>query len=296
MGKEIRWDNVQASQDYIIDITPNESVIENESTVKVPRWEHQRIYSYYEILNATYEQKNFYYLFRRKFLNGKYLDLQGNTNYAFVLMFDLLDTCKDIPELEKQLQLLGQHYPKTKSYANNFLIRRMNKASGKENAERIREEQEYWKLGNKFREQNISKKRIQIDNRAIAKIQQQHIESVAILNEYMKDENEENETKISPQITQIYAERNSCETLAGSVELSQIQLSALSLFDENDFSVSHSDMEAFARSNSLMKNQLVESINEFCYELLDDVLIEENDEYYTVNPCYYQKVLTKTVN
>ena len=82
MGK----DNVQASQDYIIDITPNEPVIENESTVKVPRWEHQRIYSYYEILGATYEQKNFYYLFRRKFLNGKYLDLQGNTNYAFVLM------------------------------------------------------------------------------------------------------------------------------------------------------------------------------------------------------------------
>ena len=150
----------------------------------------------------------------------------------------------------------------------------MNKAGGKESAERIREEQEYWKS---------SKKRIQIDDIAIAKIQQQHIESVAILNEYMKDENEENET--------VRTETKS-ETLAGSIELSQIQLSALSLFDKNDFSVSHSDMEAFARSNSLMKNQLVESINEFCYELLDDVLIEENDEYYTVNPCYYQKILT----
>jgi hypothetical protein len=52
-------------------------------------------------------------------------------------------------------------------------------------------------------------------------------------------------------------------------------------------------LETFAKSNSVMKNQLVESINELCYELLDDVLIEEDDEYYTIDPRYYQKIQAK---
>ncbi|MEY3501587.1 MAG: hypothetical protein RL308_3260, partial [Bacteroidota bacterium] len=30
-----------------------------------------------------------------------------------------------------------------------------------------------------------------------------------------------------------------------------------------------------------------------CYETLDDILIEEEDEYYTINPNYYQRLLAK---
>lgn len=34
------------------------------------------------------------------------------------------------------------------------------------------------------------------------------------------------------------------------------------------------EIEEFVKSKGVLKNQLIESINESCYELLDDVLIE----------------------
>ncbi|MFN2439000.1 MAG: hypothetical protein ABR503_07355, partial [Chitinophagaceae bacterium] len=80
----------------------------------VPYWAHHYVYSYSEINNATTEQKMFYGIFKNSFLNNEYFDLEGNTNYAFILLFDLLneyENHKDIPGLEKQLQALGQYYP-----------------------------------------------------------------------------------------------------------------------------------------------------------------------------------------
>ena len=51
------------------------------------------------------------------------------------------------------------------------------------------------------------------------------------------------------------------------------------------------EFEAFAKSKGVFKNQLIESINDICFERLDDVLIEEDEEYYTVNQYYYHKLL-----
>ncbi|MCZ2248811.1 MAG: hypothetical protein LC111_08650, partial [Bacteroidia bacterium] len=45
--------------------------------------------------------------------------------YAFILLFDLLneyDNHKDIAKLENQLKILGQCYPKTKSYGISFFL------------------------------------------------------------------------------------------------------------------------------------------------------------------------------
>jgi DNA-directed RNA polymerase subunit H (RpoH/RPB5) len=36
--------------------------------------------------------------------------------------------------------------------------------------------------------------------------------------------------------------------------------------------------------------KLIESINETCYDLLDDVLIEEEDDYYTINTSYFKRI------
>lgn len=41
------------------------------------------------------------------------------------------------------------------------------------------------------------------------------------------------------------------------------------------------------------KNQLIESINEICYNNLDDVLIEEEEDNYIINENYYQRILAK---
>jgi hypothetical protein len=153
----------------VIDITPrkrpDKSDTANVETTKVPYWPHQYVYAYSEIHQATIEQKDFYVFFKNSFLNGEYINLNGNTNYAFILMFDLLrefEKHKDIFKLENYLKLLGQHYPKTKSYANSFLIKRMENTGNNEVAERIREEEyAYWKLGDRHREKlNLSREEV----------------------------------------------------------------------------------------------------------------------------------------
>ena len=52
-----------------------------------------------------------------------------------------------------------------------------------------------------------------------------------------------------------------------------------------------SEFELFAKSKGAFKNQLIENINDICFERLDDLLIEEDEDYYTINQNYYQKLL-----
>ena len=41
----------------------------------------------------------------------------------------------------------------------------------------------------------------------------------------------------------------------------------------------------------MFRNQLIESINESCFETLDDILIEEEEDYYQINEDYYKQIL-----
>ena len=131
----------------------------------VPFWAHQYVYSYSEINSASNAQKEFYDIFKNSFLRGEYFDLNENTNYAFILLFDLLneyENHKDIGKLEKQLQYLGQCYPKTKSYGVSFLIRKMEAKGDNEGIARLRSQNrneylnsydnyDFFKLGRKFK-------------------------------------------------------------------------------------------------------------------------------------------------
>jgi len=165
------------NDDSIIDVTDQSYQINLNSSLKkynnsVPYWAHHYVYSYSELKTASEEQKKFYFFFKNKFLNGEYLDLEGNTNYAFILLFNLLDeyeSHKDIAKLEKQLQALGQNYPKTKSYCNSFLVKKMNLIGYSEGVTRIQEEvrydQHWWKLGYKYKDKlNLNKEYISLLN------------------------------------------------------------------------------------------------------------------------------------
>lgn len=115
---------------FELKITPSE--VESPNTIKVPFWVHTYVYSISEIDNATAEQKEYYYYFKNQFLDNKFINIEGNTNYAFILYFDLLqeyDKHDDIKLLEKQFVLLGDICPKTKNYsATTFkgLLRKRN--------------------------------------------------------------------------------------------------------------------------------------------------------------------------
>lgn len=580
------------NDDSIIDVTNytyenNYNVGLKQHIGGVPYWEHQYVYSYSEIKEASDKQKKFYFFFKNNFLNGIYLDLDGNTNYAFILLFNLLEeyeSHRDISKLEKQIKALGQHYTKTKSYGNSFLIKKMNLLGYNEGVARIQEENrfsyqnynadyDYWKLGNKYKnklkldeeavnllnklwnpynnfcnieyclleilklyiaviielkeiyiqngttlenefsivsdviarkhykyrkgsqnykysiesitnelylkifrysensirefyghkrklttdiyyikeakieyesriiskitellsvlihkvaspdeateielyaqnttrwkikfeelttnykgnstefvnsiislgklnEQNLSvenvffeaskfmakydkesslslylyylhydlksatfvnkqlsktlqkslfttseqhcdfevivseyikdknlekalqevpkiyvakRKKIQLDRHSILEVLQQHSGTVELLNEYLKDD-EDSDSQIEEQ----HNEKLQIEIISSKYEsgiaFSQMQIATLNFFEENNFSLLQNDFENFSKSNGVLKNQLIENINDICYESLDDILIEEDEEYYTINKEYYQQILAK---
>ncbi|UUC44693.1 tellurite resistance TerB C-terminal domain-containing protein [Flavobacterium cerinum] len=146
----------------------------------------------------------------------------------------------------------------------------------------------------------VKRKKIELDHTTIQQVHEKHSGTVELLNEYLKDEYEDevnsfkieeiNESEIVMEIApKIISEGNNTAVL---VDLNTVQLELLELFYKGNLSVEYEELEAFSKSRGMFRNQLIDSINEACYEILDDVLIEEEDEYYTINDNYYQKIVT----
>ncbi|WP_159023138.1 hypothetical protein [Formosa sp. L2A11] len=94
-----------------------------ESDNGVPSWNHQYIYNYDEIESGTQSQKQFYREYKRNFLSDTYLDLKGNDNYSFILLYDLLkEFGVEIDVLIDKYEKITKYYPKTKGYADGILI------------------------------------------------------------------------------------------------------------------------------------------------------------------------------
>ncbi|RZK22000.1 MAG: hypothetical protein EOO63_18555, partial [Hymenobacter sp.] len=68
------------------------------------------------------------------------------------------------------------------------------------------------------------------------------------------------------------------------------QQALLALFAEQALVLPQAQVEAFARQYGVLRNQLIDSLNEQCYEHLDDVLIEEDGDTYTIYEPYYQQL------
>ncbi len=174
-----------SKDDSIIDVTGQDYRINSNSSLKkfnsgVPTWSHQYVYSHTEIYSATSQQKIFYNSFKNSFFNNEYLDLEGNSNYAFILLFDLLneyENHKDIQKLEKEFQVLGQYYPKTKSYGTSFLIQKMQSKGDSDGVSRLRSvtgynyqgytnDYDYWKLGSKYKTKlNLNEEEVKLLNK-----------------------------------------------------------------------------------------------------------------------------------
>lgn len=148
----------------------------------------------------------------------------------------------------------------------------------------------------------VKRKKIQLDGASIKDAQQKHAGTVELLNEYLladfEDEIEPiksleiNNEAINIELTQKNEEIHS-SAFVRELPLTLIHTTALEIFANNNFSVAQSELEVFAKSKGIFKNQLIESINDTCYEFLDDVLIEEEVDYYTIDPQYYQRLLLK---
>jgi stress response protein SCP2 len=135
---------------------------------------------------------------------------------------------------------------------------------------------------NKHESEFINKrKKIDLESKKIEHVSQNHDETVTLLSDFFKDDFEENEDD---------------ESIIESEELSyvgldNIQKQVLKLFSENNLKILQLEIEMFVKSQGRFKNQLINSINEVCFEKIDDILIEEDGELYIINEYYYKKVL-----
>ncbi len=105
---------------------------------QVPSWNNKYIYSYSDILDANPEQINFFNDFKILFLEGKYIDLKGNDNYSFILLYSLLSNHGlTTNELQNQLKALAKYYPNTSRYTDSALIKKFETLGDFENAWKI---------------------------------------------------------------------------------------------------------------------------------------------------------------
>lgn len=112
------------SQNKELKTTP--SSIEAIYNLPVSPWTHFYVYSADDLNRANQEQRAFYQYFKAEFLKNNCINIGDNNNYAFVLMFDLIEdykTHKDLPKVQEQLAILGANYPKTVRYTRQALNR-----------------------------------------------------------------------------------------------------------------------------------------------------------------------------
>ncbi|MBO9691158.1 tellurite resistance TerB C-terminal domain-containing protein [Chryseobacterium sp.] len=144
------------------------------------------------------------------------------------------------------------------------------------------------------------RKKITIDPEAIRDIQVQHSETAHILGQILNNEEEE-ETVLKTMET--INERESTVTVIHQVSefqhtkysdelhLTDVQKNILDLFEKHSFNILQQDLQDFIKAKGLFMGSTIDSINECCFEILDDILIEEEDEYFIINTNYYKKLL-----
>lgn len=143
------------------------------------------------------------------------------------------------------------------------------------------------------------RRRITLDSSVIKEVVQQDHGTVALLSEYLKDEFEDDAISVKSQ--EINSEEIELDissktdkqvehAVVGEVALSDVQSATLTLFVEKSFVISTYELESYCKQIGVFKNQLINSINESCYDTLDDLLIEEDDEQFTINENYYRKI------
>ncbi|MDR6922566.1 tellurite resistance TerB C-terminal domain-containing protein [Chryseobacterium sp. 2987] len=143
------------------------------------------------------------------------------------------------------------------------------------------------------------RKKIVIDPDAVEDVKRQHSGTVALLEEYLSDEPETTSIKTEDSAGSEELTINIAQTDAEpqiikyreELNLTDIQQEVLTLFEKQSFNIPQSEMSTFLRAKNLFMGAVIDSINDLCYEILDDILIEEEDDYFTMNTDYYKKLL-----
>ena len=141
------------------------------------------------------------------------------------------------------------------------------------------------------------RKKIQLDPAAVQLARHLHRGTVDLLNEVLQDEPAAPRPPASPLAACPAAPTPlpplaPAGTFAFSLALNAAQQVLLQLFAAHQLTLPQAEVEALARQHGTLRNQLIDSVNEVCYALLDDVLIEESGDDYIIYEAYYQQLTT----
>lgn len=147
----------------------------------------------------------------------------------------------------------------------------------------------------------IKRKKITLNKLSIEDVKQKHAGTVDLLNEYLQDEDSLDELSLNTTLESetkelsftINQEPQGISSFVQEIPFKPIHFQVLEFFVKNNLTVAISDFEEFAKNQGAFKNQLIDSINEACFEILDDMLIEEDEEFFTIEPAYFQNISAK---
>jgi hypothetical protein len=149
------------------------------------------------------------------------------------------------------------------------------------------------------------RKSITINRDAVAEAEKQFTGTVMILNEYLAEEGEPGAVSAEPErpaaiavpaidCTSVIAMLQPAPTAPGNPSfqgvISPVAAVLLELFEMSSFQLSADEVDDFCRNEGLFKNTLINGLNEDFYDILDDLLIETDEENYTINPAYFQQI------
>ena len=169
----------------------------------------------------------------------------------------------------------------------------------------------------------VPRRQLALDQGAIHAVRDQHAGTVALLNDYLNDEPapavkaaaDASPAKLVKPAKTVKAAQPTkpaktaepakpakpaktaptppagAAPFAADLALDAAQQALLLLFAAHDLSLARAAVEAFATAHGALRNQLIDGLNERCSERLDDVLVEEADDAYTIYPPYYHQLL-----
>lgn len=137
----------------------------------------------------------------------------------------------------------------------------------------------------------VQRKKINIDTNHIQHIQAKHHSTVNLLNQYLADEDEQAANPVATSSSPVAEEKSSPSqqnNFLPTLALTTPQIELLRLFTQHNYSLTSEQVQQFARTQGLMHRPLIEAVNERCYDTLDDLLIEDEGDAYSINPDYFR--------
>jgi hypothetical protein len=123
------------------------------------------------------------------------------------------------------------------------------------------------------------RKKIELNNTRIDNIKSQHEGTVDKLNEILEDNDKEKNIKVEKEKRAVKEGKEPAAAVWSS-----IQKEFLSRFVQNGFALSKQETAEFVKSKNLFESQFIDGINESFLDAFDDMLIEEEETRYIINP------------